>query len=78
MSPEDVMRSMETALNVAPHLITSDTKASDIQEWDSMGQLAIIFMLDREYDVKLEPNEAASLDSVEAVLAILRQKGKLP
>jgi acyl carrier protein len=65
------------ALGVAPDRIHADTQAVDVEEWDSMGNMTILLTLRRDYGVTLEPNEAAGLQSVEAIASMLRLKGKL-
>ena len=65
------------ALDVAPERIRADSQAADVEEWDSMGFMTILLMLSRDYGVTFQPNEAASLRSVQAITSMLRLKGKL-
>ena len=77
MTPDDVKRMIAEALGLPPDRIGDNTSAGDIEEWDSMGTMSILLMLDSNFDVKLAPNETAGTQSVEGVLALLRRAGKL-
>ncbi len=74
---ETALDNIATCLQVERSLITPTTVAADLPEWDSMAVVELVFMLQRDYDLSLPPAEALKLTSVEAVLAALRQSGKL-
>jgi acyl carrier protein len=77
MTPDDVKRMIAEALGLPPDRIGDNTRADDIEEWNSMGTMSILLMLDSNFDVKLAPNETADAQSVEEVLALLRRAGNL-
>jgi acyl carrier protein len=77
MTPEEVRGRIAEALNVDPDRVTMGTKAGDLEEWDSMGTMTILLMLDRDLGLQLAPNEASKLASVRGILELLTAKGKL-
>lgn len=77
MTPEDVIQRVAEALDLAPGLLSMDAKAGDLEQWDSMGTMAILLMLNREMGIRLAPNEASNLSSVRGILELLAAKGKL-
>lgn len=72
-----VLDKLAECLMVDRSKLSIDTNAEDIDIWDSMGVVEIVFMLQREFGVSLESNEAQKLSSVRAVLDVLRAAGKL-
>ncbi len=73
----DVCAQIADCLQVDASEINESTVATDVPGWDSMAVVDIVFMLQREYDVTLPPSEASTLNSVAAVLKVLRDAGKL-
>jgi acyl carrier protein len=77
MTQDDVKRMIASALGLPPDAIDDDTRAGDIEEWDSMGTMSILVMLDSDFGVRLAPNETAATESVAGILRLLRMAGKL-
>jgi len=75
MADKKVTERIAAALEVPAGQIRDDTKASEIAEWDSMGTLSILVMLNRDYGLQVEPNETDDLGSVETIVRLLRAKG---
>ncbi len=75
METRQVTERIADALEVPAEQIRGDTKASEIAQWDSMGTLSILVMLNRDYGLHVEPNETDALGSVEGILRLLRAKG---
>lgn len=75
MAERQITWRIADALEVAPEQIRGDTKASEVTQWDSMGTLSILVMLNRDYGVHVEPNETNDLGSVEGIVGLLRAKG---
>lgn len=76
-SVNDVLGQIAECLQVDRSLITDKTVAADVPAWDSMAVVELVFMLQRDYDLTLPPAQATTLTSVPAVLAVLRDAGKL-
>ncbi len=62
----------ESAENIRP-----ETRRDDIPGWDSLGILALIAALDRDFEIVLEPEAIQGMASVEEILQVLRQHQKL-
>jgi len=50
------------------------TKRTDIKEWDSMGQISIMSMLEEKFGVTLEMEELVSLEGIQDIVNILKQR----
>ncbi|MBI1346547.1 hypothetical protein GC163_09690 [bacterium] len=74
---DDLLDKLSECLMVDRNKLSLDTKAEDIDIWDSMGVVEIVFMLQREYGVSLSPDDAYKITSVQAVVDILRDARKL-
>jgi acyl carrier protein len=57
--------------------IRSDTRRDEVPGWDSLGILALIAALDRDFEIVLEPEAIQAMASVEEILQVLRQHGRL-
>lgn len=57
--------------------ISPATVPADIAGWDSVTVIELVFMLKRDFEITLPPDQTNTLNSVEAVLAVIRNAGKL-
>ena len=55
--------------NVQPGVLLED-----IEEWDSMGVISVISMLDKMFGVNLNMNEIAALRSVDDILEYMKEQ----
>jgi len=76
ISEQDVMQLIAEALELPVSAVRLQTRAADLPEWDSMGVLSILSVLDRE-GIKCEIGNADALQSVAGVLEMVREAGKL-
>lgn len=74
---QELLERIADALLIEPSVLTIETKAEDLPEWDSMGTMNILIMLDDKYAVKLAPGETAALQSVAGIVELLRKMGKI-
>ena len=73
ISENDVIETIQKALNISDGNLTVDTTVDDIEEWDSLGHLSILSELDELFGGKIAPiNEMAEADSIGKILNILR------
>ena len=54
--------------------LTPETLLGSIDEWDSMGTIAIIAMLDRNFDVRLTAEQLTEVKSVSDILTFISEK----
>jgi acyl carrier protein len=77
ISESELMLRLAEALDVEPDAIRRTTKASEIGSWDSMGTMAIVIMLTEDFGIELEPQDTRRLQSVESILQLMREAGKI-
>lgn len=46
-------------------LIKADTEFKDLEEWSSMSALAVIAMVDAEYDVQIKGDDIRNAETIE-------------
>ena len=56
-------------------VLTDNSTADDIEEWDSLNQIKIILACEKEFDIKLNARDINTLESVGAMLEHLRKLG---
>ena len=57
--------------------IDASTQRDAIPAWDSLGVLTLLAALDEKFDVSLTDTETEHLQSVNDILRLLRDRGKL-
>lgn len=62
---------MASTLELAPAAITPESTMDDIEEWDSLGHVHIMVALEQAFDLYMEVDDFAELNSVPAILAFL-------
>ena len=55
-------------------IITRDSVAGDLSEWDSLAQMKIIIRLEKVYDIEIEDENIAKLNSVANIVTYLQEK----
>ena len=74
----DVVAVVEKALEMKPGLLNEDTRAEEVDMWDSLGQLSILVALDKLFDGKISHiNEMAEADSMAKIISILKKHSLL-
>ena len=74
MTQQEVVCLIADALRIDPDQLTPDTVANDIEEWDSIGSLAILAEMDR-LGIALAAGAAKGLQSTAGVLDAFRRAG---
>ena len=77
MTVEELHALLAKTLAVEPSTINANTKAADVEAWDSMGTMSILLALTRALGIQFAPNESGGLQSVAEIAALLRKKGRL-
>ena len=54
--------------------VTLNTKRADIAEWDSMGQISLMSMLEEKFGITFEMEELVSLERIQDIVNILKQR----
>jgi acyl carrier protein len=50
MKKIEICRIVEDCLKLKKNSINENTKSSDVEEWDSLGQISIVMFLDKKYN----------------------------
>ena len=64
MEQQKVIELIAEALEVSADTITAETILSELEEYDSMGKLSIIVIMDEDYDKTLSGEEMDSFKTV--------------
>ena len=56
-------------------VLTENSAADNIEEWDSLNQIKIILACEKEFDIKLSARDINTLENVGAMLEHLRKLG---
>ena len=70
---EEKLARIADALDVERELIQPKTLLGELEEWDSMGVIAIISMLDKQYKVQLKADQIKALKTVADILVFMQQ-----
>jgi len=55
-------------------VITSQTTANDIDDWDSISHISLVVAIEQEFHIKFALGELQSLQNVGEMLDIIKQK----
>lgn len=74
MKLEDrVIKIIAEAIEVETNKIDEDTAIGDFPNWDSMGQLIIISSLEKEFDIKFDPEDILELEDVGDMISAIEE-----
>lgn len=78
MSTEErVIKIIAEAIEVDSNKIDEDTAIGDFPNWDSMGQLVIITSLEKEFDIKFDPEDIMDLEDVGDMISAIEEYKKV-
>lgn len=64
---EQVQATLAEALQVPIEEITPELALGDLPQWDSMGHMEVMMLLEQKFDVEINPDTIAALVSVAAI-----------
>ena len=70
---ERVIKIIAKAIEVESNKIDEDTAIGDFPNWDSMGQLIIITSLEKEFDIKFDPEDIMDLEDVGDMISAIEE-----
>ena len=76
-SKEQLLLNIANAIHVDSENISLGSSNVDFDEWDSMGILEIMTMLDSKYGVRVEAGDASACNSVKGIIRLLELNGLL-
>ena len=73
ITEEAVLNIIQNALKLKEKRLTVNSSMQDVEEWDSLGHLSILVVLDKFFDGKVGGiKELAGADSIQKILQILK------
>jgi len=73
ISKEEIITVIENALELEEIGLTIDSSSDDIEQWDSLGHLAILVALDELFSGKIgDIEEMATANSVKKIIRLLK------
>lgn len=76
MVTEDVLNLISEALEITNGSISLETNVGEVAEWDSIGWLTIISMLDERYGIQISSQEIRTIKKVKDLVdLVLTKKG---
>ena len=74
MTDSEIIALLAEALEVDESALTPDTEISSIEEWNSLGWLSVMSLLDERFDVSLSASEIRAMRTVSDVVEHVRSK----
>lgn len=71
---EQLQEIMATALELPTGAIKENSTMEEIEEWDSLGHVHIMVALEQAFDLYMDVDDFAELDSVPAILRYLESE----
>jgi len=75
-STEEILASIAGALGVDKSLVTVDSKYGDLDDWDSMGAMNLLLMLDKKYGVKVDMGDLAKINTAKGIIDMINKDQK--
>jgi acyl carrier protein len=75
-STEEILASIAGALGVDKSLVTVDSKYGDLDDWDSMGAMNLLLMLDKKYGVKVAMGDLAKINTAKGIIDMINKDQK--
>jgi hypothetical protein len=76
ITQDQVVELVAGALGVSAARLNGESKAGDLVEWDSMGIVGLLTALNRD-GIRFPPNDVHALQSMQGILGIFREAGRL-
>jgi len=71
---EKLQEIMATALELPTSAIKESSTMENIEEWDSLGHVHIMVAIEQAFDLYMDVDDFAELDSVPAILKYLKSE----
>jgi len=70
---QQVQAVLVEALKVEPVLVTPELSFGDIPQWDSMGHMEVMMLLEENFGVEINPDTIANLVSIPEICKYIDQ-----
>jgi acyl carrier protein len=69
-----VQQAFKAAFDIDPQLVTMETQASDIPNWDSVGHLSLAASLEEVFGITLDVDDLMEMESVREIVRVITPK----
>lgn len=70
---EKLVQSFVESLGIKPEQVVDDLKYQSIEEWDSVGHMALVAELETNFDIMLDTDDIIDMSSVAIAKTILQK-----
>ncbi len=70
---EQVIHVVAETLNVSPSILTQESTAENTNGWDSLAQVNLMIALEQTFDITLDVEDFARLNSVQAITEFIEK-----
>lgn len=75
MSTDDrLLKVFRDVFNDDTLVLRGSTGPADLDAWDSLGTVSLLYALEAEFDVEIDDEDVAALDTVAAITTYLEQR----
>lgn len=74
MVEERLHRILQVVLGVEPDQLSDRTTAADVEGWDSLAHVTLMFSIEQEFGIQFAGDEFANLSDVGALRALIEAK----
>jgi acyl carrier protein len=71
---QNIQALLVEALHITEVQATPDLAFGDLPQWDSMGHMEVMMVLEQRYNVEINADTIATLTSVPAITAYLQER----
>lgn len=71
----DIQQLLATALQVPTEQVHPDLAFGDLPQWDSMGHMEVMLLLEERLGVEVSAETITALTSIPAIIRYLKEKG---
>ena len=72
---QDLQALLVEALHITEEQATPNLAFGDLPQWDSMGHMEVMMLLEQRYNVEINADTIGALTSVPAIRAYLKENG---
>jgi len=70
-----VQTALTQALRLPPEQVTPELAFGDLPQWDSMGHMEVMMVLEAQFGVEINAETIAALTSVPAICTYIQENG---
>jgi len=72
---EQVQALIAQAIQAPADMVAPDLAFGDLPQWDSLGHMEVMMLLEEKYDIQIDADTIAELISVPEICNYLRERG---